>query len=184
VTIAGIQGSGTWTVVENDRPHHLALETDLAFGRLRISYQLAAVDGGRTRFQRDLDFPDLGQQVNAVMEAQSAEGIASLGRLVQRQVPAPAATTIEGSSPGWRTWRRAWTPTGEGAGTGTASTGAVPSPSATRSSASACGAPPCGLEASSRRRAGLARVPGEAYGEAVFGHGHEFAAGQRVIAGW
>ena len=28
VTIAGIQGSGTWSVVELDRPHHLALETD------------------------------------------------------------------------------------------------------------------------------------------------------------
>jgi hypothetical protein len=84
VTIAGIRGSSTWTVVEHDRPHHLALETDLAFGHLRISYQLATVDGGRTRFQRDLDFPDLGPQVNAVMEAQSAEGIASLARLVHR----------------------------------------------------------------------------------------------------
>ena len=58
VTIAGIQGSGTWTVVEHDRPHRLALETDLAFGHLRISYQLTTVDGGRTRFQRDLDFPN------------------------------------------------------------------------------------------------------------------------------
>ena len=48
VTIAGIQGSGTWTVVEHDRPHHLAMETDLAFGHLRISYQLTTVDGGRT----------------------------------------------------------------------------------------------------------------------------------------
>jgi hypothetical protein len=95
VTIVGIQGSGTWTVVEHDRPHHLALETDLAFGHLRISYQLATVDGGHTRFQRDLDFPDLGPQVNAVMEAQSADGIVSLARLVHRRVPAPAAATIE-----------------------------------------------------------------------------------------
>jgi len=95
VTIVGIQGSGTWTVVEHDRPHHLALETDLAFGHLRISYQLATMDDGRTRFQRDLDFPDLGPQVNAVMEAQSAEGIANLARLVHRQVPAPTAATIE-----------------------------------------------------------------------------------------
>ena len=95
VTIAGIQGSGTWTVVEHDRPHHLALETDLAFGHLRISYQLTTVDGGRTRFQRDLDFPDLGPQVSAVMEAQSAQGIARLARLVQRQVPAPRAATID-----------------------------------------------------------------------------------------
>jgi len=31
-----------------------AKETDLAFGHLRISYQLTTVDGGRTRFQRDL----------------------------------------------------------------------------------------------------------------------------------
>jgi len=33
-------------VVEHDRPHHLALETGLAVGRLRISYELAAVAGG------------------------------------------------------------------------------------------------------------------------------------------
>jgi Polyketide cyclase / dehydrase and lipid transport len=88
VTIAGIEGSGMWTVVQHDRPHHLALETDLAVGRLRISYELTTVDGG-TRFQGDLDFPELGPQVTAVMEAQSAEGIASLARLVQRQIPAP-----------------------------------------------------------------------------------------------
>ena len=95
VTIAGIQGSGTWSVVELDRPHHLALETDLAFGHLRISYQLIAVDGGRTRFQRDLDFPELGPQVSAAMQAQSAEGITSLAHLVQRQVPARGAATVE-----------------------------------------------------------------------------------------
>ncbi len=89
MTIAGIQGSGTWTVVEHDRPHHLAMETDLAFGHLRISYQLTTVDGGCTRFERDLDFPELGPQVSAAMQVQSAEGITSLARLVQRQVPAP-----------------------------------------------------------------------------------------------
>jgi uncharacterized protein YndB with AHSA1/START domain len=89
VTIAGVEGSGTWTVVEYDRPHHLALETDLAVGRLRISYQLTTVGGG-TRFRRDLDFPELGPQVTAAMEAQSAEGIANLSQLVQRQVPAPS----------------------------------------------------------------------------------------------
>ena len=43
VSIAGIEGTGTWTVVEHDRPHHLALETELSIGRLRISYQLAAL---------------------------------------------------------------------------------------------------------------------------------------------
>jgi uncharacterized protein YndB with AHSA1/START domain len=86
VTIAGIEGSGTWTVVQYDRPHHLALETELAVGQLRISYQLATVDGGGTRFQRDLDFPELGPQVSAAMDAQSAEGITNLARLVQREV--------------------------------------------------------------------------------------------------
>jgi uncharacterized protein YndB with AHSA1/START domain len=94
VTIAGIEGSGTWTVVEYDRPHQLALETDLAVGHLRIAYQLTTVDGG-TRFQRDLDFPELGPQVNAAMEAQSAEGITSLGQLVRRMVPPPGAATID-----------------------------------------------------------------------------------------
>ena len=95
VTIAGIHGSGTWTVVEHERPHRLALETDLDFGHLRISYQLTAVDGGRTRFQRDLDFPELGPQVSAAMQAQSAEGITSLARLVQREIPAPGAAATE-----------------------------------------------------------------------------------------
>jgi len=86
VTIAGVEGTGTWTVVDYDRPHHLALETELAVGRLRISYQLAAVSGG-TRFQRDLDFPELRPQVAAVMEAQSEAGVANLAGLVERQVP-------------------------------------------------------------------------------------------------
>ena len=89
VSIAGIEGSGTWTVVEYDRPHHLALETDLAVGRLRISYQLATLTGGATRFQRDLDFPELGPQASAVMETQSAAGTASLAQVVEREVPAP-----------------------------------------------------------------------------------------------
>ncbi len=92
VTIAGTEGSGTWTVTGYRPPDHLALETDLAFGRLRIAYQLAAVPGG-TRFQRDLDFPDLGPRVNAAMEGQSAAGIARLARLVEREIPAPAAVS-------------------------------------------------------------------------------------------
>jgi hypothetical protein len=87
VTIAGTRGSGTWTVVEHDRPHRLALETDLAVGHLRISYQLRQETSGATRFQRDLDFPELGPQVSAAMEAQSAAGIANLARLVQREIP-------------------------------------------------------------------------------------------------
>lgn len=88
VTIAGIDGSGTWTVVEHDRPRHLVLETDLAIGQLRISYLLATVPAGRTRFQRDLEYPELGPEVSAAMEAQSAEGIAELARLVEREIPA------------------------------------------------------------------------------------------------
>ena len=65
VTIAGTQGSGTWTVVERDRPHRLALEADIAVGQLRISYLFSQEKGGATRLQRDLDFPDLGPQVGA-----------------------------------------------------------------------------------------------------------------------
>lgn len=62
VTIAGIDGSGTWTVVEHDRPRHLVLETDLAIGQLRISYLLATMAAGRTRFQRDLEYPELDRR--------------------------------------------------------------------------------------------------------------------------
>lgn len=87
VTIAGIEGTGTWTVVEHDRPRHLALEAQLDVGRLRMSYQLAAVTGG-TRFQHDLDFPDLAPQIVAIMAAQSQAGVASLAQLVERQIPA------------------------------------------------------------------------------------------------
>jgi hypothetical protein len=58
-------------------------------GHLRLSYQLTTVDGEGTRFQRDLDLPELGPEVGAAMAAQSAEGIARLARLVRRQIPAP-----------------------------------------------------------------------------------------------
>jgi hypothetical protein len=91
VTIAGIEGTGTWTVTEYGPPGHLALETDLAVGHLRIAYALTAEPDGGTRLQRDLDFPELGPRVNAAMEAQSAEGIASLALLLQREIPAPDA---------------------------------------------------------------------------------------------
>ena len=90
VTIAGITGTGTWTVVEYDPPHSLALESLLRDNRLRISYRLDTVDDRSTRFERDLDLPELGPQLGAVMAAQSAEGVANLARLVQREVPAPA----------------------------------------------------------------------------------------------
>jgi hypothetical protein len=89
VTIAGVEGTGTWTVTEYGPPHHLVLETDLAVGHLRITYELATAPDGGTRFQRDLDFPDLGDRIHVAMEAQSAEGIASLARLVEREIPPP-----------------------------------------------------------------------------------------------
>jgi hypothetical protein len=90
VTIAGIEGSGTWTVTEYDPPRHLALEASLPFGHLRISYWLDVAGGGGTLFRRDLDFPDLGPHIGAVMEAQSAQGVANLALLVEREVPAAA----------------------------------------------------------------------------------------------
>ncbi len=86
-TIAGVDGSGTWTVTEYDPPNHLALETNLAVGHLRISYHLATNPDGTTSFRRDLDFPDLGQHINSVMQAQSAAGTASLARLVEQEIP-------------------------------------------------------------------------------------------------
>src|SRR5262249_14558369 len=86
VTIADIEGSGTWTVTEYSPPHHLVLETDLAVGHLRITYEFATAPDGGTRFQRDLDFPDLGTRVNVAMEAQSATGISDLARLVRREI--------------------------------------------------------------------------------------------------
>jgi len=77
-------------VVEHDPPHSLALESVLGDNRLRISYRLDAVGDGATRFQRYLDFPELGPQLGAAMEGQSAAGVANLARLVLREVPAPA----------------------------------------------------------------------------------------------
>jgi hypothetical protein len=90
VTIAGREGSGTWTVVEHDPPNHLALESDTAMGHLRISYQLSAMGVGRTRFQRDLDYPDLGARVAAAMQSQSGEGVRNLARLVEALIPVGA----------------------------------------------------------------------------------------------
>jgi len=58
--------------------------TELPIGPLRICYDLAAV-AGDTRFQRDLDFPELGPQI---MAPQSQAGVASLARLAERQIPA------------------------------------------------------------------------------------------------
>jgi hypothetical protein len=90
VTIAGIDGTGVWTVTEHNAPHGMALETDLSFGHLRIGYDLTVTENGGTRLQRDLDFPELGPVIYAAMESQSAEGIAGLARLVEREVPVTA----------------------------------------------------------------------------------------------
>ena len=90
VTVAGISGTGTWTVTECKPPHSLVLEADLGAGLVRISYLLDQTADGRTRFQRDLEFPDLGPQIGAAMEDQSAAGVASLASLVEREVAPPA----------------------------------------------------------------------------------------------
>jgi hypothetical protein len=58
-------------------------------GPLRISYELATMNGGGTRLQRDLDFPRAGAAGGAAMEAQSAEGVAGLARLVEREISPP-----------------------------------------------------------------------------------------------
>ena len=103
VTIAGIDGSGTWTVVERDPPYHLALETSRATGQLRISYQLSQTANGGTRLQRDLDYPELGPQVSAAMQAQSADGVIALARLLERKIPAADAGIADTApeSPPW-----------------------------------------------------------------------------------
>jgi uncharacterized protein YndB with AHSA1/START domain len=90
VVIAGVEGAGTWTVTERDRPHHLALEAALAAGNFRITYDLSAEgagqDGTRTRMRRELHFPELGPAVAAAMTTQSGEGMAHLRRLVGQQL--------------------------------------------------------------------------------------------------
>src|SRR6185437_12479340 len=62
-TIAGVEGTGVWTVTEHAPPHHLAFEAELAVGHLRIAYAFTVVPDVGTRFQRDLDFPELGPKV-------------------------------------------------------------------------------------------------------------------------
>jgi hypothetical protein len=83
VVIAGMEGTGTWTVVARDRPRRLVLAADLPMGRFQISYQFtSSSDGGRTQMRRDLVFPELGPAVGEAMRVQSAEGMECLGRLV------------------------------------------------------------------------------------------------------
>ena len=103
LTIAGIDGLGTRTVVERDPPYHLALETSRPTGQLRISYQLSQTANGGTRLRRDLDYPELGPQVSAAMQAQSATGVIALARLLAREIPAAGAGIADTApeSPPW-----------------------------------------------------------------------------------
>jgi hypothetical protein len=94
VTIAGIEGSGTWTVTEHTPPHRLAFETERAIGHLRTAYAFTTVPDVGTRFQCDLDFPELGPKVYAEIEARSAQGMDRLARLVEREIPAPDADML------------------------------------------------------------------------------------------
>jgi Polyketide cyclase / dehydrase and lipid transport len=103
VTIAGFDGSGTWTVVERDPPYRLALETSRQGGRLRISYQHSQMASGGTRLQRDLDYLELGPQVSVAMQAQSAGGVIALARLLEREIPA-ADAGIADTAPGSWPW--------------------------------------------------------------------------------
>ena len=93
-TIAGVEGSGIWTVTEHTPPHRLAFNAEFGVGRLHIAYSFTTVPGVGTRFQRDLDFPELGPQVYAEVETQSAQGIDRLARLVEREIPASDADVV------------------------------------------------------------------------------------------
>jgi hypothetical protein len=93
-TITGAEDSGTWAVTEHTPPHHLALEAEFAIGRLRIAYAFTVVPDVGTRFQRDLDFPELGPKVYAEMEAHSEQGVNRLARLVEREIPASDADVL------------------------------------------------------------------------------------------
>ena len=102
VVINGIEGTGTWLVVARDRPHRLVLEADLPEGRFRIGYEFMRTtigDGQGTRMRRDLEFPELGAAVAGAMQAQSAEGMERLGRLVGEQLAATSRTPA-----GRRSW--------------------------------------------------------------------------------
>ncbi len=87
VNIGGREGEGTWTVVEADPPHRLALAATTGLGRLRIVYTLTQ-DAGRTRFQRDLSYEGGPPPLAALMEQQSAEGVRRLKALLEREIPA------------------------------------------------------------------------------------------------
>jgi uncharacterized protein YndB with AHSA1/START domain len=86
VEIAGRRGEGTWTVVEYDRPRHLALEADTGMGRLRISYSFAPTPDG-TAFQRDLTYEAPGDDLYRIMDQQSAEAVTRLRDFLEREIP-------------------------------------------------------------------------------------------------
>ncbi len=80
-------GQGAWTVVQDERPHRLALEANVSLGHLSITYTAEATSDG-TRFRRDLEYPDLGPQMEEIMRVQSAVGMENLKALLERLIPA------------------------------------------------------------------------------------------------
>ena len=86
VRIGGREGSGTWTVTAQERPHRLVLDTDGVIGHLRISYTVTA-DAAGTRFQRELEYPELGPAIDAAMEQQSIASVTNLKALLEELLP-------------------------------------------------------------------------------------------------
>ena len=87
VQLGGRPGEGAWTVVEDEHPRRLVLETNVALGRLTITYTAETTPDG-TRFRRDLEYPDLGPQMEQLMRAQSAVGMENLKTLLEHLIPA------------------------------------------------------------------------------------------------
>lgn len=86
VALGGRPGEGAWTVVEDEHPHRLVLETRVSLGDLRITYTARATPDG-TLFRRDLELPSLEPQMEALMRTQSAAGMANLKALLERLIP-------------------------------------------------------------------------------------------------
>jgi len=95
VIIAGRHGLGTWTCVERDPPHHLALDLKGASGTTgRIVYTFVARDEG-TEFTRDLTYnmPSLNAArgetltVSRALREQSAQAMANLKALLEAEIP-------------------------------------------------------------------------------------------------
>ncbi|MFN8498900.1 MAG: SRPBCC family protein [Anaerolineae bacterium] len=87
VQLGGRPGEGTWTVVEDEHPHRLVLATRVGMGDLRITYTAQETADG-TLFRRDLDYPDLGPQMAALMRDQSEMGMKHLKALLEQLIPA------------------------------------------------------------------------------------------------